>query len=60
MTSNKDTALYVGLWGELNNEKFNLTEYRETKTNHIGTSPYTMSPKRWIERINAIDLMSKV
>lgn len=24
--SNKDPALYVGLWEELNNEKFNLTE----------------------------------
>ena len=29
--SNKDTALYIGLWEELNNENFNLTEYREIK-----------------------------
>ena len=29
--SNKDTALYVGLWEELNNENFNLTEYCEIK-----------------------------
>ena len=29
--SNKDTALYVGLWEELNNENFNFTEYREIK-----------------------------
>ena len=49
--SNKDTALYVGLWEELNNEKFNLTEYREIKINEIGTSSYTMSPKQWIQRL---------
>ena len=57
--SNKDTALYVGLWEELNNENFNFTEYREIKTNEIGTSSYTMSPKQWIQRTNAIGLISK-
>ena len=57
--SNKDTALYVGLWEELNNENFNLTEYREIKVNEIGTSSYTMSPKQWIQRTNAIGLISK-
>ena len=57
--SNKDTALYVGLWEELNNEKFNFTEYREIKINEIGTSSYTMSPKQWIQRTNAIGLISK-
>ena len=57
--SNKDTALYVGLWEELNNESFNLTEYREIKINEIGTSSYTMSPKQWIQRTNAIGLISK-
>ena len=57
--SNKDTAFYVGLWEELNNENFNFTEYREIKINEIGTSSYTMSPKQWIERTNAIGLISK-
>ena len=57
--SNKDTALYVGLWEELNNENFNLTEYREIKINEIGTASYTMSPKQWILRTNAIGLISK-
>ena len=57
--SNKDTALYVGLWEELNNENFNLTEYREIKINEIGTSSYTMSPRQWIQRTNAIGLISK-
>ncbi len=57
--SNKDTALYVGLWEELNNENFNFTEYREIKINEIGTSSYTMSPKQWIQRTNAVGLISK-
>lgn len=57
--SNKDTALYVGLWEELNNDNFNFTEYREIKINEIGTSSYTMSPKQWIQRTNAIGLISK-
>ena len=57
--SNKDTALYIGLWEELNNESFNLTEYREIKINEIGTSSYTMSPKQWIQRTNAIGMISK-
>lgn len=57
--SNKDTAFYVGLWEELNNENFNFTEYREIKINEIGTSSYTMSPKQWIQRTNAIGLISR-
>lgn len=57
--SNKDTALYVGLWEELNNENFNFTEYREIKIDEIGTSSYTMSPKQWIKRTNAIGIISK-
>jgi len=57
--SNKDTALYIGLWEELNNENFNFTEYREIRINEIGTSSYTMSPKQWIQRTNAIGLISK-
>ena len=49
----------MGLWEELNNEKFNLTEYREIKINEIGTASYTMSPKQWIQRTNAIGLILK-
>ena len=43
----------------MNNENFNFTEYREIKINEIGTSSYTMSPKQWIQRTNAIGLISK-
>ena len=47
------------MWEELNNENFNLTEYREIKINEIGTSSYTMSPKQWIQRTRAIGLIAK-
>lgn len=43
----------------MHNENFNFTEYREIKVNEIGTSSYTMSPKQWIQRTNAIGLISK-
>lgn len=40
-------------------KNFNFTEYREIKINEIGTSSYTMSPKQWIQRTNAIGMISK-
>ena len=57
--SNKDSALFVGLWETLNNPDFNLTEFREIKIHEIGLSGYTMSPTQWIKRTNAKGLISK-
>ena len=57
--SNKSTFDYIGLWEELNNPKFNLTEFREIKNNESGTQSFTLSPKRWIDRTNAIGIFSK-
>jgi hypothetical protein len=57
--SNKDSALFIGLWEILNNPDFNLTEFREIKMNEIGLSGYTMSPTQWIKRTNAKGIISK-
>ncbi len=57
--SNKDSALFVGLWEQLNNPDFNLAEFREIKTEEIGLSGYTMSPTQWIRRTNAKGIISK-
>lgn len=57
--SNKTTFDYIGLWEQLNNENFNFTEFREIKINEVGYSSFTLSPKRWIERTNAIGIISK-
>ena len=57
--SNKGTFEYIGLWEQLNNENFNFTEFREIKNNEVGYPSFTLSPKRWIKRTNAIGIISK-
>ena len=57
--SNKGTYDYIGLWEQLNNENFNLTEFREIKIKEVGYPSFTLSPKRWIKRTNAIGIYSK-
>ena len=57
--SNKGTFDYIGLWEHLNNEKFNFTEFSEIKNNEVGYASFTLSPKRWIDRTNAIGIYSK-
>ena len=57
--SNKGTFDYIGLWEQLNNENFNFTEFSEIKINEVGYPSFTLSPKRWIQRTNAIGIYSK-
>ena len=57
--SNKGTFNYIGLWEQLNNENFNITEFSEIKIKEVGHSSFTLSPKRWIQRTNAIGIYSK-
>ena len=57
--SNKGTFDYIGLWEQLNNENFNFTEFSEIKTKEVGYPSFTLSPKRWIQRTNAIGIYSK-
>lgn len=57
--SNKGTFDYIGLWEQLNNENFNFTEFSEIKNKEVGYSSFTLSPKRWITRTNAVGIYSK-
>ena len=57
--SNKGTFNYIGLWEQLNNDNFNFTEFREIKINELGNESFTLSPKRWIQKTNAIGIYSK-
>ena len=57
--SNKGTFDYIGLWEQLNNEKFNFTEFSEIKNKEVGYASFTLSPKRWIDRTNTIGIYSK-
>ena len=57
--SSKNTFNYIGLWEQLNNENFNFTEFREIKNNELVKSSFTLSPRKWIARTNAIGMISK-
>lgn len=57
--SNKGTFDYIGLWERLNNGNFNFTEFSEIKNKEVGNTSFTLSPKRWIDRTNAIGIYSK-
>jgi len=54
--STKYTIEFMGIWETLNNSKFNLTEFREVKNASGGS--FTLSSKQWIERTNAIGIVS--
>ena len=57
--SNKGTFEYIGLWEQLNNKNFNFTEFSEIKINEVGYDSFTLSPRRWIQKTNAIGIYSK-
>ena len=54
----KDTIEFIGLWERLNNPDFNVVEFDQFK-NEAGHNYFTLSPKKWIEGVNAIGLVSK-
>ncbi|MDR3002047.1 MAG: KilA-N domain-containing protein [Fibromonadaceae bacterium] len=49
---------YMGLWEKMNNPNFNLTGFREVKM-LSAESGFALSPKQWIEKTNAIGIVSK-
>ena len=53
-----DTLQYLGLWEELNNPDFNRVEF-DTFRNEAGHNYFTMTPKKWIEVVNATGIISK-
>ena len=57
--TNKNTIEYLGVWEELNNPNFNSPEFGGIK-NEAGVNRFYMSVKQWIERTNAIGIVSKV
>ena len=53
-----DTIQYLGLWEQLNNPKFNRVEF-DTFRSEAGHNYFTMTPKKWIEGVGAIGIVSK-
>ncbi len=57
--SNKYTIEFMGLWEQMHNSKiFNVTEFSNIK-NDAGSNGFVLSSKQWIEKTNAIGLISK-
>lgn len=54
----KDTIAFIGLWEKLNNPNFKVVEFDQFK-NEAGHNYFTLSPKKWIEGVNAIGIISK-
>ena len=55
---NRNTVELLGFWEQLYNPKFNPLEF-EGFRNQAGLNSFVLSPKQWIEKTNAIGLISK-
>lgn len=52
------TIEFLGLWEQMYNPDFKPTEFDRFK-NETGSNTFVMSPKKWIEGVNAIGILSK-
>lgn len=55
--SNKNSFDYYGLWEKINNDNFNSVEFHKIKTEEAPYNRFTMTPKRWKEKFNAIGIV---
>ncbi|MDD4968447.1 MAG: KilA-N domain-containing protein [Paludibacter sp.] len=55
---NRNTVELLGFWEQLYNPKFNPLEF-EGFRKQAGLNSFVLSPKQWIEKTNAIGLISK-
>lgn len=56
--STRYTIEFMGLWERINNPAFNVTEFSNIK-NESGSNGFVLSSKQWIEKTNAIGIISK-
>ena len=55
--SNRNSFDYYGLWEQINNENFNYVEFHVIKTEEVPYNRFTMTPKRWKDKFNAIGII---
>ncbi len=55
---NRNTIEFLGIWEELHNPKFNYGEFAIIKS-QAGLNSYKLSAKEWVEKTNAIGIISK-
>jgi hypothetical protein len=56
--STRYTVEFMGLWEKLNNPLFNVTEFSNIR-NESGSNGFVLSAKQWIEKTNAVGIISK-
>ncbi len=56
--STRYTVEFMGLWEKMNNPIFNVTEFSYIR-NESGSNGFVLSAKQWIEKTNAIGIISK-
>ena len=56
--STKYTIEFMGIWEQIHNPNFNVTEFRNIK-NESGSNGFILSSKQWISKTNAIGIISK-
>ena len=54
----RETIEFLGIWESLHNEDFKPVEFDGFR-NEAGLNAFTMSPKKWIEGVNAIGIVAK-
>ena len=55
--SNKNSFEFYSLWEEINNSNFNSVEFHIIKNEEVPYNRFTMTPKRWKEKFNAIGII---
>ena len=54
----KDNIQFLGLWESMHNPDFKPIEFDRFR-NEAGSNAFTLSPQKWIEKTNAIGIISK-
>ena len=55
---NKDTVEFLGVWERLNNPNFNSLEFEGIR-NEAGLNRFTLSAKKWQEKVNGIGVIAR-
>jgi hypothetical protein len=55
---NRNTIEFLGIWEQLNNPGFNPVEFDGFRK-QAGLNSFTLTPGQWIERTNAVGIISK-
>jgi hypothetical protein len=55
---NRNTLEFLGIWEQLNNPDFKPVEFDGFRK-LAGLNSFTLTPKQWIDKTNAIGLVSK-